>query len=217
MPGHISEKIVPEDDPNRCQGSYPGGQCRFGAVENDIYCEGCGGKNSLILVEKTQYQLSNTKYRTRLAQLNSQGSDIKSLREEIALIKLMVEQRFNMIKTDTDFIAACGPINQMLLTAERLVKTANQIENDLGLVLGKEVLFKLAEQWIDLIIREITPHVAEDVFGGVVDRVSEGIIGLVEKAGKDDIVDVEFESKEPSPAKTPEVEGSPTLQVTDDV
>ena len=41
--------------------------------------------------------------------------EIRSLREEIALARMLAEPRWNMVKNDNDLIMACGSLNTLLL------------------------------------------------------------------------------------------------------
>ena len=70
-----------------------------------------------------QYLLARVEDQRRLAQL-SESEEIKSLREDVSLAVMMFERRWNLAKSDTDFIAASPQLDKMLLTVERLKKIA---------------------------------------------------------------------------------------------
>ncbi|MGH7194650.1 MAG: hypothetical protein ACREJM_14120, partial [Candidatus Saccharimonadales bacterium] len=144
-------------DPNRCKGATRSGQCRHKALTGSDYCHGCGklwDNEAALLEQKRQYNLTEAHYRVRLEQL-AEHSDVKSLRDEIALTRLLIEKRFNLIKTDTDFINACGQINTLLLTAERLNKSAHAIEQSLGVLLSRDTVLRLGQAIIEVLADEL--------------------------------------------------------------
>lgn len=189
----MPEHYVDLDDPNRCEGSFSGGQCRHQAEPGDRFCKGCGGKNRLSLEARRQYLLKDTRQAARLAEF-AEHDDIKSLREEIGLARVLLERRFNMIQSDADLLAACGPVNAMLLTIERLVKTSHQIETNLGVLLTRNTVLKLAQAMCEIVIDEIQ---AVPGFEQIVDRLSQRLLSTVLRANNDDTkrieaIDVEF-------------------------
>lgn len=175
------ERVHP-DDPNRCEGHAGGEQCHYRVAPGDKLCVACGGKDQLALESKRQYLLSNVESRTRLAQF-AESDTIKSLRDEIALARVLTEKRFNLIKTDADLLTACGPLNTLLLTIERLVKTCHSTEQSLGVLLSRATILNLAQQMCQIVIEEL-----QDVpgFESVVERISDRLVGIVMKANNDD-------------------------------
>lgn len=195
MPDHFVEP----GDPSQCEGSFSGGQCRHRAEPGDRFCKGCGGKNQLALKSRRQYLLKDTRSATRLAEL-AEHEEIKSLREEIGLARVLLERRFNMIQSDADLLAACGPVNVMLLTIERLVKTSHQIETNLGVLLTRNTVLRLAQAMCEIVIEEIQ---SVPGFEAIVDRLSTRLLSTVLQAKNDDAkrieaIDVEF-TAQPSP------------------
>jgi hypothetical protein len=189
----VPDHFVQPGDPDQCEGHFSGGQCRHRAEPGDKFCKGCGGKNQISLEARRQYLLKDTRHATRLAQF-AEHEDIKSLREEIGLARVLLERRFNLIKDDSDLLQACGPINGMLLTIERLVKTSHQIETNLGVLLTRNTVLKLAQAMCEIVIDEIQ---SVPGFEEIVDRLSQRLLSAVLRANNDDTkrieaIDVEF-------------------------
>src|SRR5262245_22104950 len=109
------ERVKDPSDPQRCKAVFPHEQCWNRAAEGYDYCEVHGGRNNAAANERRIYQLQEVRNRQRLAELSGH-EELKSLREEIGLARILVERRFEMIKSDTQLLEACGPINTMLLT-----------------------------------------------------------------------------------------------------
>lgn len=83
-----------------------------------------------------------------------------------------------MIKNDSDLMVACGPLNTLFLTLERLVKSCNQLEKNLGNLLSKSALISFAGEVIEAITDEIS-HLPE--YEELVDRISDRLIDMAAK------------------------------------
>jgi hypothetical protein len=116
--------------------------------------------------------------RSRYASL-ADHDDIKSLRDEIALARMLVERRLNMIKDDSDLLSACGPINTLLLTIERLVKSANVLEERLGILLAKQSILRLGQRICQIIIDRL---VGLPGYEAVIDDIVADIVKAIKTA-----------------------------------
>ena len=111
------KRVYDPDDPRRCKKSTAKEQCWNQAVPGSDYCPAHGGTSGGLSRDKRMYLLSKAAERARLAQL-AEHEQIKSLREEIALVRMMVERRFDAIQNENDLIAAFGPLTQAALRTE---------------------------------------------------------------------------------------------------
>src|SRR5574340_1457383 len=101
----------------RCTFTRPDGQCQADAMPGSNYCT-FHGKVDPEFLKKRQYWLANARYRLRYDDLSGHDA-LKSLRDEVAMASMLLEERFNLIQNDSELLAACGQINTMLLTIER--------------------------------------------------------------------------------------------------
>lgn len=157
-------------DPRRCKGNTRDGQCGNLAETGSEYCAACGGQDRSVEQDRRQYFLTKAEYRKRMAQL-SDHEDVKSLRDEIAIARMLIEERLNAVQDKNDLLASCGPLNQLLLTVERLVKSAHVLEQNLGLLMSKETAIRLAQRLGEIVIEvlreENIPHyeeIADEIF-----------------------------------------------------
>lgn len=106
--------------------------------------------------------------------------DLKSLTEEIALARTLLERRLNGIKDDAELIASTAQITNMLLTIEKLVSSCHRIEQSLGVLIGREKVVELAKAVAEILLEEL-----QDVPGyeAIIDRISTKLMSaLAEKA-----------------------------------
>jgi hypothetical protein len=112
----------------------------------------------------------------RAAGRHSQVEELKSLREEIALARAMIERRLNLVESNADFLQACGTVNTYLLTLERLISSCHKLEVNLGALLSKGAILALAQEIVSILMIELE-HI--DGYETIVDRISERIIEAV--------------------------------------
>lgn len=134
------------NDPDRCQRTIPGGQCPKRAAYGSEYCESHKGKS----MELNHYLITN-KLLGDKARRHAGSREIKSLRDEIALTRAMVEVIYNGIETQAELMAAMPRIHASILAIEKLVNTCHQMEVKLGSLLDKASLLTLAQSIINII------------------------------------------------------------------
>ena len=164
------EQVSDPADSRRCTGQTDYGQCWNVSEEGDHRCRAHRGKKSGR--SKRVYLLHKAQYEKRLTELSSDDQLI-SLREEIALIRMLIEERMNLIGNENDFLSAFGPVQQALLTVEKLTKSLHQMEQSLGNLLSKSAIVKLGQSLSQIIVEEL-----RDVPGyeEVVDRINERML-----------------------------------------
>jgi len=153
-------RVNAEDDPRRCHGATSGGQCWNVSVEGTNLCEVCS-HGTLSMANRHQYLLTDPKYQTRLLEL-SEAEGIKSLRDEVAIARMLIEERLNKVKTDADLLSACGAINSLLLTVEKLVSRSHILEQNLGQLYHRSTIVQLMHAFVQIVDEEV-----HDLTGGV--------------------------------------------------
>jgi hypothetical protein len=139
----MSDRVTDPADPERCQGQAPDGQCRNKREIGSNRCFIClRGQSTALAHELALYNL--TEARHRLAQL-AEHDPLQALREAIAISIRLTEKRFSLVENDAEFLRAYGELNTLLLTRERLVKSAHVIEQQLGVLIGKPTVLRLGQ------------------------------------------------------------------------
>lgn len=167
---------------DRCKKDLSGGQCEARAMQGSDYCQAHGSEVTLAHNNTRIYRLDKARYAQRLAELKDHNQ-LKSLREEIGLIRILMEERFNMIKTETDLLASCSTINHLALTLERLIKTTHQMEQNLGSLLNKQSIIILGQNIVTILVDELK---GVENFEEIIDRTSDRLITTIEEAANID-------------------------------
>lgn len=84
-----------------------------------------------------------------------EADEIKSLKTEIALLRAMIEKRWNMLDNEVDFIAAFPTMKDSFLALEKLVTSCHAMETKLNALVDKGALLSLAQQIVSIIQNRI--------------------------------------------------------------
>lgn len=151
-------------------------QCKQEAIEGARFCAQHSRDPQAGLAR--QYMLTKAKYRERYSDF-ADHNEIRSLRDEIAIVRSIMEARMNLIDSDSDLLASCGQIASLAITIERLVKSCHQLESQLGSLLSKPVLLSIASTIVQILLSELA-HI--DGYELIVDRISDKIVTLIAEA-----------------------------------
>ena len=173
------QRVTDLSDPQRCQGKAPDGQCRNLSATGSDYCEVHGGRDMTEIREKRSFLLAKADDRTRLAGISNELEPIKELHDSIALTHMLIEKRWNLIKSDADLLMGCAPLNQLIQTMEKLVNSCHKIETNLGELLARHAVLSLAKEMVGIVIDEIEG--IED-YEEIIDRITTRLINTIRKA-----------------------------------
>jgi len=134
----------------RCRHLHKNGnQCKEETIEGSSFCH----KHASPKANLHSYILSHLPLKESSAR--HAASEIASLRDEIAITRALVEERLNLISNPSELLAACGQVNSLLLTIERLVQTSVKTEEKLGELLSKTAVVELATDMVVILTEEL--------------------------------------------------------------
>ena len=163
-------KICPPDDPNRCQGSTAFGQCNKYAIEGTDRCPMHSGAKAIKDRNAVSgYQL--TKWRNRLDRLAS-TEGVRSLRDEIGILKMTLEALANRCNDDDDLIEKASGLTHLVEKIEKVVLSCHRLEKTTGMMLDKTAALQIAANICDIVAEEITdPGQIERITDKIIERV----------------------------------------------
>lgn len=150
----MSDRIVridSPDDPERCQLNTKHGQCQNKRAPDAQYCHYHNGYMQEANAERKR--ISNyhvARYQARLEK-QANSPELKSLRDEIALLRILIEDRLNACRTDTDLILQSGPISDLIMKVDKVVNSCHRLEANLGNLLDKTDLIQFASEVINIL------------------------------------------------------------------
>lgn len=161
---------VKSDDPSKCVNP----NCNYKAIEGCQHCAACGGNAELAAKQKRElknYRLG--KMRARLEHF-TYSDGLKSLREEIGILRVLMEEKLNSLNSPIELIAHTHTISDLALKIEKLVSSCDKLDKSMANYLDKGQLVQLGMEIVSIINKHI-----EDV--DVIDKISEEFATLIER------------------------------------
>ena len=165
-------------DPRRCKFSYPHEQCWREAEPGCDNCAAHGGKSKANAEELRLYNLVEVDNRRRLAELSGH-ENLKSLREEIGLVRLLIEKTINNAQGNIEVLASCGSLNQLIVTLTKVVKECHALEQSCGELLTKQTVYRLAQSMCEIVIDELQGIEGHEE---IIDRIADRLFPTVKGA-----------------------------------
>lgn len=139
------------DDPRRCQAIFTNGQCPYKAAEDSTMCPMHGGnkkRDSMAQASLRNYSLGQWQSRVEDFATNPQ---IKNLREEIGILRIMLERIILSCNDQVSLIMYSGKISEMVMKIEKLVVTCHRLESSLGMMIDKLAAQQLSDEIVSII------------------------------------------------------------------
>ena len=176
------EKCAP-DDPRRCEGKAPDGQCQFLAESGEIYCEkhlGVAGRQRKRRQKVERYLIDQQELSASYKR-QQDDRDYLDMKDEILLLQALLEQKINSIGTKAELITAIPGINALVQRLESMKSTLLKMQRELGKVLGKEALRDFIKELGTILDEEL---VGIENKGVIIERIADRICDALEEAGK---------------------------------
>ena len=192
--GRIEHKLInaEPDDPMRCQG--PGqsgeGQCHWLSLQGmardghlddaDIRdysgidrCPKHGGP--ALMQHKENKKLHDYRLQVWQERIDEfcESSKVKSLRGEIAIVRMLTENILAMCEKPQDLMLYSGKIGDLVMKTEKLVRSCDRLESSMGMLLDRAGALVLAGQIVEIISKHVTePAVVDEISNGIIDAIS---------------------------------------------
>ena len=166
-------KITEDDDPQRCQGIIPShGQCVNKAAEGSSFCLAHGGNRAPQSAEKVSlrnYRLG--RFQASL-QRHADSPAIKSLRDEIGILRILMEEKINRCTDVADLLLISGPLSDLVMKIDKVVTSCHKLENSMGQLIDQQAILQFANSVIGI----VGSHIHDpDVLGTIGDEILTAI------------------------------------------
>jgi hypothetical protein len=134
------------DNPKRCQAVSAGvGQCPYLAVPGFQYCKMHHGQEHAAARRKEKHQYNLGKWQARIEEFEDH-EQIKSLRSEIGITKMVLEAVVNKCEDAHDLMINSSKISELVSKIEKLVPLMQKMEDHAGITLDKAAVLQLADR-----------------------------------------------------------------------
>lgn len=164
------------DNPHRCQGMGAKAQCPYLAVEGSKYCPMHGGQAAVKAAEQQRKRLYNlAKWSEQIGE-HADHPQAKSLREEIGILRILLEGVMGMCKDQNDLLMYSNKISDLAMKLEKLVSSCHRLEEKTGMLLDKHAALRIATQIVNI----IGVHLDDpDILESISQQIAECIIGTM--------------------------------------
>lgn len=148
----------------RCEGTISTGQCINCKVPGSDYCPGHGANKQIASANNKavrNYRLQ--RWKQRVGEMADSDS-IKSLREEVGILRVILEEMLNQCHDSTDLLLYSQRMSDLVMKIEKLVSSCDRLENRMGLLLNKDSVLQLAATYVQIINNHVTdPNIIEQI------------------------------------------------------
>jgi hypothetical protein len=166
---------VERASPRRCQASIPHGQCQYEVFEDTHLCAMHGGPTiarSQSRVQVRNYRL--TRYKARVEEF-AEAEGVKSLREEIGILRMIMEEIINKCRDSEDLLMYSSKISDLAVKIEKTVVSCHRLESSLGYMMDKAALLTIATQIVNI----VNIYIKDE---NTLDAIINDIMNLIEKS-----------------------------------
>lgn len=151
----IKFEVVPRDDPNRCQANDKKEQCMFRAVQ-DGKCPRHMGRYATVQKERIRkYEIEQ--YNNRIKHFADDG-DIKNLREEVAILRMTLENLLNQARTAELLNIYADRIKGLVGAIKDVVLACHKMDTSTNALIGKDIIFNMTQTFIEIVGSKVPPQ-----------------------------------------------------------
>lgn len=165
------QKVEDENDPQRCQGTLQQGQCRNKAIAGSEFCP-MHARHEHHEKKRAARNYNLTAYQARLDEL-VEAPAIMSLREEIAILRMLLERRLNSCQTDLELQANAMVVSELITKIEKVLSSCHRLEASTGLLLDKPAALALGNKILEIIANHIED---EDTLDTIASEILHAIV-----------------------------------------
>ena len=125
------------------------------AMEGAKYCPQHGGATE---VKRQKHKAANqyrlTVWKNRLAEFTENDS-VKSLRDEIGILRIVLEEMMNKCNTPNDLMIYSAKISELTVKIEKLVMSCDRLEKNMGQMMDRPTALKFAAKVVEIIGRHV--------------------------------------------------------------
>lgn len=154
------------NDPRRCQSNIKGDQCPWLSEPGSSFCQTHSNDHKNFDSQLRNYRLA--KWQARVSQF-SENEYVKSLREEIGILRMVLEEILTRCQDSTDLMMYSSKISDYILKIEKLVTSCHRLEERTNILLDKSSIIHLAGVMVEIVGRFVNDSI-------VMDKITEEIL-----------------------------------------
>lgn len=167
---------VESDSPDRCQSNSAKGQCVMRRQTGSQFCEAHSGNKTQSAKAALSRQYDVARWRASIDKFAGHES-VKSLREEVGIIRLLLETTLNLCHDEIDLVLYSPRISDLVLQTRGLVKDCHKLESSMGMLLDRAAAMQLSNETVEIVGKHVKDEkiieaIAKDLMDALV-RIEE--------------------------------------------
>ena len=172
-----------DHDPLRCQASHADmGQCtylsmegmdpvKYAGIKN---CPQHGGQRAATLKERKDSKVYRLQVWQQRVDEFMETNKHRDLREEISMVRLLIESMFTQCRTSQDLMMYSHRIGVLMLQLEKLITSCERLEKNSNMHMDKTAALALANKVVEVISEHIDdPEKIDAISGGIITILAE--------------------------------------------
>jgi hypothetical protein len=169
-------RITDDNDPNRCEFVHAKGQCLYVKIPGQRFCPQ-HGSNSVAASANRAHRNYNLARIQGDVDKKMGSPEIKSLREEISILRVMLERQMNGITDDYELIANSAKISDMICKIQGLVTACHKIEVQSGFLMDKNAILQITAIILNVITNRVTdPDIIDILSDEIPTAICSGVL-----------------------------------------
>jgi len=158
----------------RCESTGKDAQCPYCKIKGSNYCtRHAGGRMQKKIDAEAARGYRLGRWKQRVGEL-SNNSGIKSLREEIGILRMMLEEMIGQCEDATDILLYSQRMSDLVMKIEKLVTSCDKLENRMGMLLSKDSVLQLASTYVQIINMHVSdPEVIETISNKMIEATEQ--------------------------------------------
>lgn len=157
-------KVMFEGDPRRCQSTIRGGQCPHIAIEGTVHCERHTSGGSRQARDPIANYKFSQQFHGKIKDF-AECEDIKSLRGEIGVLRLMLQSVVNQCSDEDELTLQADRITRLVGEINKCVVNCQKLEESAGQLLDKTVVVNIGAMIVGVIDKYVEDKTILDVIG----------------------------------------------------
>jgi len=145
------------EDPDCCKQCAKNQNGRyFKCVVGADYCIlHCGATHAASNKKKKANHYRLQVWQRRLEEFAGHG-DVKSLRDEIGILRIVLEETLNSCQDSKDLLLYSAKISDLATKIEKLVTSCDRLEKNMGQMMDRPTALRFAAKLVDIVGRHVT-------------------------------------------------------------
>lgn len=167
------ERVDRDDHPDRCQATTKNIQCPYKRTPNSQYCPMHGGnKGEQVATDASVRMYRLARWQDRIGEF-ANHEKVKSLREEIGILRIVLEETLQLCKDPTDLLLYASRITSTVMMLDKVITSCHRLEVGTGALLDKSAAIHIASVIVSIISKYVTD---EDAIDAISTEIVQAIV-----------------------------------------